>query len=60
MKEQYIPNNPLTWTLTGPKVQTDHSIHILDMREYDVPYNVRSNIDKNLFVAHWYVLDIVA
>lgn len=40
-----------SWTSTA---NSDVIQNILDMREHDVPYHVRTSIDLKLFVGLWY------
>lgn len=38
-------------------VATDPEDHIVDIREYDVPYHVRVAIDKDIRIGKWYTVE---
>lgn len=44
----------LTSKILGNSAYSDPFDHILEMREYDVPYDVRAAIDLDLRVGAWY------
>ena len=43
--------------LRKPAASADPSEHIVDIREYDVPYHVRVAIDADVRIGKWYTVE---
>ncbi|OQV25773.1 DNA polymerase epsilon catalytic subunit A [Hypsibius exemplaris] len=40
----------------GSDYRAEPSEHLIDIREYDVPFHMRVAIDKEIFAGHWYTV----
>lgn len=54
-----LQEEPGTEKRTSNRLQESVLDHILDMREYDVPYVMRCAIDNELFVGLWYSVNVL-
>eukprot|EP00898_Chlorokybus_atmophyticus_P000434 jgi/Chlat1/1391/Chrsp12S02054 len=54
--EQTLLNPSRGETLHGTARVEDYAEHILELREYDVPYHMRFAIDNDVRCGHWYTV----